>query len=123
RSSRRETMPKRPTRDKQNVRPGSAPRKVGDLISARLPTLAERAKKGPETSEWQVAVMEALGPELANKVNRVSLDGGRITVVVESAAWAARVRFALGEAERRLRDAIKDLTTIRVEVKPPRKYV
>jgi len=113
-------MPKRPTRDKQNVRPGSAPRKVGDLISARLPTLAERAKKGPETSEWQVAVMEALGPELANKVNRVSLDGGRITVVVESAVWAARIRFALGDAEARLRQIVTGFIEVMVQVRPRR---
>lgn len=41
--------------------------------------------------------MEALGPELANKVNRCSLDRGTITVVAESPAWAARMRFALAE--------------------------
>jgi len=91
---------------------------VGDLISARLPTLAERAKKGPETSEWQVAVMEALGPELANKVNRVSLDGGRITVVVESAAWAARVRFKLGEVEDQLRKACPQYDATEVKIRP-----
>jgi len=113
-------MPKRPTRDKQNVRPGAAPRKVGDLISARLPTLVERAKKGAETSEWQVAVMEALGPELANKVNRVSLDGGRITVVAESAVWAARLRFALAEMEPRLRDVVPGFIEVMVQVRPRR---
>ena len=41
--------------------------------------------------------MEALGPDLANKVNRCSLDRGTITVVAESSAWAARMRFALAE--------------------------
>ena len=46
--------------------------------------------------------MKALGPELANKVNRCSLDSGRITVVAESSAWAARMRFALAEIEPRL---------------------
>jgi hypothetical protein len=43
--------------------------------------------------------MEALGPDLANKVNRCSLEGGTITVVAESSAWAARMRFALAELE------------------------
>jgi hypothetical protein len=41
--------------------------------------------------------MKALGPELANKVNRCSLERGTITVVAESSAWAARMRFALAE--------------------------
>ena len=104
RPSRRETMPKTPRRDKQTVRQGSPPRSVGDLISARLPTLVEGAPSTSETSEWHVAVMKALGPELAVKVNRCSLDSGRITVVAESSAWAARMRFALAEVEPTLRD-------------------
>jgi Dna[CI] antecedent, DciA len=41
--------------------------------------------------------MKALGPDLANKVNRCSLDRGTITVVADSPAWAARMRFALAE--------------------------
>jgi hypothetical protein len=41
--------------------------------------------------------MKALGPDLANKVNRCSLDRGTLTVVAESSAWAARFRFALAD--------------------------
>jgi hypothetical protein len=41
--------------------------------------------------------MTALGPDLANKVNRCSLERGTITVVADSSAWAARMRFALAE--------------------------
>ena len=47
--------------------------------------------------------MKALGPDLANKVNRCTLDSGRITVVAESSAWAARMRFALAESSRHRR--------------------
>ena len=43
--------------------------------------------------------MKALGPELANKVNRCTLDSGRLTVIAESSAWAARMRFVLAEIE------------------------
>ena len=89
-------------------------------MSARLPALVERASSTPEASEWQVAVMKALGPELANKVNRCSLDSGRITVVAESAAWAARMRFALAEIEPALRELVPDLRELRVRVRPTR---
>jgi hypothetical protein len=41
--------------------------------------------------------MTLLGPDLANKVNRCSLERGTLTVVAESSAWAARMRFALAE--------------------------
>lgn len=89
-------MPKRPHRDKQGARPGR-PTTARDLISARLPALAQRASSAPETSEWHVAVLKALGPELANKVNRCTLEKGTITVVADSPAWGARMRFALAE--------------------------
>lgn len=113
-------MPKRPRRDKQTVRPGVSPRTIGDLISARLPALAQRASETPKASEWQVAVMKALGPELANKVNRCSLDNGRITVVAESSAWAARMRFALAEIEPALRELVPDFRELSVRVRPTR---
>jgi hypothetical protein len=41
--------------------------------------------------------MTQLGPDLANKVNRCTLERGTVTVVAESSAWAARMRFALAE--------------------------
>jgi hypothetical protein len=113
-------MPKRPRRDKQTVRSGAAPRTVADLISARLPTLVESAPASPGTSVWQVAVLKALGPELSNKVNRCSLDGGRITVIAESSAWAARMRFALADLDATLRELVPDFRELRVKVRPAR---
>ena len=113
-------MPKRPFRDKQLVRPGRAPRTVRDLISARLPALAQRALSTPETSEWHVTVMNALGPDLANKVNGITLNSGRITVVAESSAWAARVRFALAEMEPAVRAVTPDFRELVVRVRPKR---
>ena len=113
-------MPKSPSRDKQRIRQGFSPRSVGDLISARLPTLAQRAPATAETSEWHVAVMQGLGPALANKVNRCSLENGRITVVAESSAWAARIRFALAEIEPALRELVPDFRELSVRVRPTR---
>ena len=113
-------MPKRPSRDKQSVRPGPAPRTVGDLISARLPALAQRARSTPEASEWHVTVMKALGPELANKVNGATLVNGRITVNAESSAWASRMRFLLAEVEPALREVTPDFRELVVRVRPKR---
>jgi hypothetical protein len=113
-------MPKRPPRNKQTVRPGSKPRTAGDLISARLPALAQRALSAPEESVWQVAVMKALGPDLVNKVNRCTLDRGRITVVAESSVWAARMRFALAEAESQLAAVTPGFRELLVQVRPRR---
>jgi hypothetical protein len=111
-------MPKRPRRDKQTLRPGAPPKSVGDLISARLPTLVEGAPSTSKSSEWHVAVMAALGPALAVKVNRCSLDGGRITVVAESSAWAARMRFALADIDPTLRALLPGYRDLTVRVRP-----
>ena len=113
-------MPKRHTRNKQSIRPVSKPLTAGDLISARLPTLAQRALLAPQESEWQVAVMKALGPDLANKVYRCNLDSGKITVVAESSAWAARMRFALAEAESALGAATPGFSEVLVRGRPRR---
>jgi predicted nucleic acid-binding Zn ribbon protein len=113
-------MPKRPRRDKQSVRPGPAPRTVRDLISARLPALAQRALSAPETSEWHVTVMSALGPDLANKVNGITLNNGRISVIADSSAWASRIRFVLAEVEPALRAATPDFRELVVRVRPRR---
>ena len=62
--------------------------------------------------------MNALGPELAVKVNRCSLDSGRLTVVAESSAWAARMRFALAELEPTLRELVPGYRELSVRVRP-----
>jgi hypothetical protein len=62
--------------------------------------------------------MKALGPELANKVNRCSLDSGRITVIAESSAWAARMRFVLAEIEPELRAVAPGFRELVVRVRP-----
>jgi hypothetical protein len=72
---------------------------------------------------WQVAVMKALGPELGNKVNRCALDSGRITVIAESSAWAARMRFQLAEAEPALKAATPGYREVVVRVRPRRPTV
>ncbi len=63
--------------------------------------------------------MDALGPALANKVNRCTLDSGRITVVAESSAWAARMRFALAEIEPRLKTLVPGFRELAVRIRPP----
>jgi hypothetical protein len=64
--------------------------------------------------------MKALGPVLANKVNGSSLDSGTITVIAESAAWAARMRFALADAEETIRKLVPGYRELKVRVRPSR---
>jgi hypothetical protein len=64
--------------------------------------------------------MKALGPELANKVNGITLNSGRITVIAESSAWATRMRFVLAENEPALREATPEYRDWVIRVRPKR---
>jgi len=64
--------------------------------------------------------MDALGPDLANKVNGCNLDSGRITVNAESAAWAARMRFALADAQESIGNRVPGFVELKVRVRPSR---
>jgi hypothetical protein len=64
--------------------------------------------------------MQVLGTELANKVNGCTLDSGRITVIAESAAWAARMRFALADGEEQIRKVVPGFRELAVRVRPSR---
>ena len=62
--------------------------------------------------------MDALGPDLANKVNRCSLDSGTLTVVAESSAWAARMRFTLADAASKIAAVTPEFRELVVKVRP-----
>jgi Dna[CI] antecedent, DciA len=64
--------------------------------------------------------MKELGPELAVKVNRCTLDSGKLTVIAESAAWAARIRFVLADAEKELARQVPGYRELAVRVRPSR---
>jgi hypothetical protein len=87
-------------------------------MSTRLSALTQRALSTPETSEWHVTVMKALGADLANKVSRITLISGRITAFTESSAWAPRLRFRLAECESELRSTLPGVTDFLVRVRP-----
>lgn len=64
--------------------------------------------------------MKALGTALANKVNAITLNSGRITVVADSSAWASRIRFQLADIDADLRRVTPDFRELVVRVRPRR---
>jgi hypothetical protein len=64
--------------------------------------------------------MKALGPDLANKVNAIALNSGRITVIAEASAWATRIKFQLAEIEPELRKVTPGFRDLVVRVRPRR---
>jgi len=123
------TMPKSSRRDKQKSREtagndtrhaAARTRSVQDLLTTRLPLLQEVARQGAAASTCSVTVKSSLAANLAVHVQQVRLLHGRLTVMTESAAWAARLRYALAEAEPQLRAAHPEIDSVAVKVSPTR---
>jgi len=61
---------------------------------------------------------ERLTPEICAKVSGVSAHRETLVIFAETAAWSARLRYALLELEHEIRAADPTLTAIKVRVLP-----
>jgi hypothetical protein len=119
-------MPKRPTRNK-NFRPRSqtsraygqrSPFIVKDLLAKAGITSKGIAQFADRQSRWQSMLTSMLDPELSRRITGTGFEGGTLTVYVESAAWSARLRYALAERLPQLRAADSTLTAVSVRLRP-----
>jgi hypothetical protein len=92
---------------------------VSDLLKEGQ-TRLKRLNSGAEAaSQALVAVQHALPGELSGHVFGVLLEGGRLTVVVDSGAWATRVRYALADLVPAVGQALgAEIASVRVQVRP-----
>jgi hypothetical protein len=67
---------------------------------------------------WEAWLLAHLPPPLPAKISGVHERDGTLVVFAESAAWCARLRYALGELEATLRRAHPSVTSIAVRVLP-----
>lgn len=119
-------MPKRPTRNK-NFRPLSetpraygqrAPFIVKDLLAKAGITSKGIAQFADAQDKWLSRLRETLDPALLERVTGTGFDAGILTVYVESAAWSARLRYALAEALPALRAKDETLKSVGVRLRP-----
>jgi predicted nucleic acid-binding Zn ribbon protein len=87
-------------------------------MSTRLPLLGEVARQAASASEWQITVRKTMSEELGKQVQSVTLKDGQLVVFTESAAWAARLRYALSEAAETLQKEHQAIREIVVRVSP-----
>jgi hypothetical protein len=122
-------MPKKPGRDKRSPRRGAgatrrqaqtAPQSAAALLArkdALLPQLTQQVALQKAWRDWLEPRLPApLTGQLAGVVER----DGCLTVLAASAAWAARLRYAVAEMEGEIRSHAPALREIRVRVMPPR---
>ncbi len=67
---------------------------------------------------WSAWLSQQLSPELRERITGVHEREGVLVVFAESAAWSARLRFALLELQAALPDALPAVTAIDVRVLP-----
>ena len=84
----------------------------------RAPGLMRITAQSARQNFWSCWLPERLPPELRAKVSGISARGGTLVVFAETAAWSARLRYALLELEHEMRAADPTLIAIRVRVLP-----
>ena len=115
-------MPKFSQRHKQGaanaITKRGAPRAIGELLTRGAPVLSQIRDQSARQTFWQSwfseQVPEALGTHITGAVAR----DGILTVFAESAAWAARLRYALRELQPAIERADRSVHEIRVRVLP-----
>jgi hypothetical protein len=93
---------------------------VKDLLTRNSPTLQRVTAQRTRQNIWEKWLQEQLPGELHEQLSGVSEQHGVLTVFAVSAAWSARLRFALAELEARARELAPQLERIEVKVLPRR---
>ena len=119
-------MPKKMSRNKRGKPPmrsrtglTSAPtHSVKELLARRVPSLTRVTAQASRQNFWNCWLSTHLPPEIRPRVSGVTERAGTLVIFAETAAWSARLRFAILELEREIRAADPALTDIEVRVLP-----
>ena len=92
---------------------------LSELLGQANPTL-ERLREGAKAADRTLdAVRQSLPGEVAEHVWGASTDEGLLTVLVDSAGWATRVRYAVPELKQGVGDRLgAPILKVNVRVRP-----
>jgi Dna[CI] antecedent, DciA len=76
------------------------------------------AQYADQQSRWSAKLAATIEPGLFERITGTGFDAGTLTVYVESAAWSARLRYALAACLPRLQEADATLTAVSVRLRP-----
>jgi len=122
-------MPKKMSRDKRgkaSMRSGAGSRalvgaplhSVKDLLSRYAPALTRVTEKAEKQVFWSAWLAAHLPAQLHGRISGITEREGTVVVFAESAAWSARLRYALLELEDTARAAVPGLIGLEVRVLP-----
>jgi hypothetical protein len=119
-------MPKKMSRNKRGKAPmrsrtgltAASVHSVKELLARRVPVLTRVTAQASRQNFWNGWLSTHLPPEIRSKVTGVTEREGTLVIFAETAAWSARLRYAVLELEREIRAADPALTNIEVRVLP-----
>ena len=119
-------MPKNISRNKRGrpaVRTAAGPRptrlhSVKELLRRSAPALTRVTDQAARAAFWSEWLCRHLPTELGARVCGVVERDGTLVISAASAAWCARLRYALQELDPQIRAAAPQLTAIAVRVQP-----
>jgi hypothetical protein len=119
-------MPKKLRRDKRGkplLRSATALKSarihsVKELLARTAPGMTRVTEQAERQQFWRSWLCRKLPAELALQVAAVSERGQVLTVFASSAAWSARLRYALAELEGEMRSEAPALVSVAVRVRP-----
>ena len=120
-------MPNRPTRNKRTrARTGATDRSnsihradsVKELLATLTPTLKRVSDQSAHQQFWGRILAAELGPGLAQHICGLVEREHTLVVFARSAAWSARLRFALEEAHSRIVAHRPSIQHLQVRVLP-----
>ena len=108
------TRQKATDRSNRSRRPDS----VKALLATLTPALTRVADQGARQQFWCQFLAERLAPGLAARLSGVVEREGTLVIFAESAAWSARLRYALQELEAAIRSSQPTIQQVQVRVLP-----
>jgi hypothetical protein len=122
-------MPKKIRRDKRGKAPvrtragvksksGHPVHSVKDLLQRPAFALTRVSQQASRQQFWDQWLQEHLGAQLHARISGISEQQGQLTIFAESAAWSARLRFAVAELEAQMLAAAEQVTSVSVRVLP-----
>jgi Dna[CI] antecedent, DciA len=94
------------------------PDSVKELLARRAPILTRVTTQTARANFWHDWLSERLPPQISVRVSGVVEREDTLVIFAESAAWSARLRFAVQELEREILDAAGGPKSVVVRVRP-----
>ena len=120
-------MPNRGSRNKRSGSRNRLPERAGsprrpdsvkDVLARLSPTLTRVTDQAARQAAWRQWLGAHLPEGLMGKLSGIVEREGALVLFAESAAWSARLRYAVQEIEAPLRAAHPEIAAIKVRVLP-----